>query len=106
MARQAMMHRFKTCCAGLAVLALAAPGSARAFGVYPFLSEPTVIPVGADRVEVLDFNGDGRPDLAGVTRAGAAFAVAGDGDPQTLASPGSSGRSFGTAAGDLNGDGC
>jgi hypothetical protein len=49
-----MTHRFKTCCAVFAVLALAAPGSARAFGVYPFLTDPAVIRVGADRVEVLD----------------------------------------------------
>ena len=100
-----MTHRFKTCCAAFAVLALAAPGSARAFGVYPFLTDAEVIPVGADRVEVLDFDGDGKPDLAGITRTGAAFAIAGGGDPQTLTSAGLSGRHFGTATGDLNGDG-
>ena len=101
-----MVNRIVSACVVVAALTLPAPAQA---WVFPFF-EPEPIAGAVDDVVTLDFDGDGRPDVAGISRSAGTVTLVrngagGFGAPQTVTVPGKTEGDVALAAADLDGDG-
>lgn len=102
-----MVNRIVSACVVVAALVFATPAHA---WIFPFYEPPDPLGGAADKIVALDFDGNGWPDVAGVSRAnGDATLVlneeVGFEEAQAVAVPGKTGGAVAVAAGDLNGDG-